>query len=464
MLTAACGSGFAGTLFKDIDFSGGAVAAVSGGSDSIALLVLLKRHLDDAFPAAPLLAVTVDHALRPASAAEAGEVAALCAARGIAHRTLAWRGEKPARGLPAAAREARYRLLAEAAAAAGIAVIATGHTADDQAETVLMRQARAAGDDRGLAGMAPATLYDGRAWIVRPLLGVRRAALRALLRGEGIAWAEDPTNADESFERPRLRAALAGSDGRVRAALGLAEKSARARIDLGLRAAALMRAHADLPSAGLLRLAPAFAAAPDREAAIYALRILLATAGGTAFLPGRAAVAALLEKIAARPLRATLSRAVADARRAGVFLYREARGLPSPAPSAQGGIWDGRRRITFGGGAENVVIAPLGAEAAAAAAGEVAGVPRSLVRRALAAEPVPCADPSDRPSATGNIAGFAALPVAAPFARFLSGFDLAPAGTVAGLIGAAAVPAPPLRAGLTDTQACAWQATALCLC
>ncbi|TIT84042.1 MAG: tRNA(Ile)-lysidine synthetase, partial [Mesorhizobium sp.] len=103
------------------------------------------------------------------------------------------------------------------------------HTADDQAETVLMRQVRAEGtrderageeesseEGRGLAGMAPVTLYDWRTCIARPLLGTRRAALRAMLKRRGIGWIEDPTNVDQRFERPRMRISLAGDDGEAR--------------------------------------------------------------------------------------------------------------------------------------------------------------------------------------------------------------------------------------------------------
>ncbi|AZO69442.1 tRNA lysidine(34) synthetase TilS [Mesorhizobium sp. M6A.T.Cr.TU.016.01.1.1] len=442
------------SIFSRIDFTNGAVAAVSGGSDSTALLLLIKDHLDRSAPATKLLAVTIDHNLRPGSAAEAQAVARLCAARGIAHRILVWSGRKPSTGLPAAAREARYRLLAEAAQAEGIGLILTGHTADDQAETVLMRHARQEGPreaGRGLAGMAPATLYDWRIWIARPLLGTRRAALREVLRRANVGWAEDPTNDDEAFERPRIRAALAGDNGaqRVADAVALAARAAVEREQLGHRAAALIRGFASRPADGLIRLDPGFATAGDEPAAVYALRILLATVGGVAFLPDQARSEALLDRLRAAPFCATLSRTVVDARRAGIFLRRETRNLPPAAPAVDDALWDGRRRITLGDELGAFLIAPLGA--ARAAKREIAedGTPPSLVRAALAAEPAlwrssgslgeSLSPVQDSPA----LPRMAACPVVAPFARFLPSFDLAPAGTVAALIGAPLLPATP---------------------
>jgi tRNA(Ile)-lysidine synthase len=429
---------------------------VSGGSDSTALLLLLKQHMDRNAPAARLLAVTVDHDLRAGSATEALAVAALCAERGIAHRTLVWSGSKPASGLPAAAREARYRLLAGLARGEGLGLIVTGHTADDQAETVLMRKTRNNGvsqgelsdGGRGLAGMAPATLYDWRTWIARPLLGMRRAALREALQQSGVGWIEDPTNTDARFERPRMRASLAGNQGerRIEEALAKAGDAAVGREEIGQRAAVLIGRIASTPAPGLVRLDGDFANCADSEAAVYALRILLATIGGISFLADEARCRVLFARLRSGPLRATLSRTVVDARRAGIFLRREARNLPAAAPPVDNWLWDGRRRITLSDNADGLVIAPLGSAAAKRAAlDEVA--PQSLLRAALAVEPAlwaggECLGFAGGATALRSVSIVAAV---APFARFLPSFDLRPAAAVAALIGAPPLPAPPFR-------------------
>ena len=178
--------------------------AVSGGADSFALL-----HASHAC-GLPVVALTVDHGLRAGSSADARAVAAWCAERGIPHETLRWEGGKPDTGVQAAARAARYRLLCEACARLGLDRLATGHTMDDQAETVFMRLRRGAG--RGLAAMPPrrkvASGPGEPVDLLRPMLGVRRAEARAYAEEHGLPVRDDPSNDDDGFERVRVRAVL----------------------------------------------------------------------------------------------------------------------------------------------------------------------------------------------------------------------------------------------------------------
>ncbi len=186
--------------------------AVSGGSDSRALL-----HLAHGWASAhgrALRVLTVDHGLRPEAAAEAQQVAALCQSLGLPHQTLAW-GSPVAR--QSAARRARHALLATALRAEGGHLLLTGHTATDQAETVLMR-ARQGSGWYGLAGMRRLSLSpvwpEGEGvWIARPLLGETRATLRTALEREGVAWIDDPSNTNPAFERVRVRRLLARAEG-----------------------------------------------------------------------------------------------------------------------------------------------------------------------------------------------------------------------------------------------------------
>jgi tRNA(Ile)-lysidine synthase len=180
--------------------------AVSGGSDSVAMMTLVAEWAKSR-PAAPRLAVlTVDHGLRPESAAEARSVVAWAAALGLEGHCLQWDGSKPQSGIQAAARDARYRLMRQWCASHGFGPIVTAHTLDDQAETVIMRLARGSGVE-GLGAM-PAESCEP--WhVLRPFLTVPRARLLATLKARRLPFIDDPSNRNRAFERVRTREVLA---------------------------------------------------------------------------------------------------------------------------------------------------------------------------------------------------------------------------------------------------------------
>ena len=210
------------------------VLAVSDGPDSVALLWLAARWRKSLKKGPDLLAVTVDHGLRAAASHEARDVKRLASALGIAHRTLKWSGTKPKTGVPQAAREARYTLLARAARSASAVAVVTAHTQDDQAETILMRLSRGSGIT-GLGGMAAQTERHGIG-LLRPFLDIPKARLVATLDRARIGYASDPTNHDPAYTRSRLRTlmpvlASEGADARTFARLALRLSRADAALE-----------------------------------------------------------------------------------------------------------------------------------------------------------------------------------------------------------------------------------------
>ena len=216
-------------LFADWKAAPALLLAVSGGPDSMALMWLVARWRNALARGPRLIAVTVDHGLRSEAAAEARSVKRLARSLDVPHRTVRWTGAKPKTGLPAAARAARYRLLAQAARKGGASHILTAHTRDDQAETLLMRMLRGSGIS-GLAAMARESERDG-VRLARPFLNVSKAQLVATLQKARVGFADDPTNRDTNFTRPRLRAVmpvLAAEGGDARNLARLAARLARA--------------------------------------------------------------------------------------------------------------------------------------------------------------------------------------------------------------------------------------------
>lgn len=265
-------------LFAELKSAPALLLAVSGGPDSVALMWLVARWRRSLARGPHLTVVTVDHGLRPEAAREAREVRRLATELGLPHRTLRWRGPKPKTGLPAAAREARYRLLADAARKAGASHVLTAHTRDDQAETLLMRMLRGSGL-AGLSAMARLSERDGIV-LARPLLDVPKSQLIATLKRAEIGFADDPTNRDANFTRPRLRALLPqlaaeGGDARNLARLAARLARANAAVEVladGAERFLRLRDRGDASHAGIRSFeASAFALLPEE----VRLRLLL---------------------------------------------------------------------------------------------------------------------------------------------------------------------------------------------
>lgn len=323
--------------------------AVSGGADSMALALLARSWATDT--GGDVVALTVDHRLRPEAAAEAAQVAQWMAAHGIPHHTLVREGPLLRRDVQAAARAARYRLLEAWCAEAGVLHLLTAHHAEDQAETLLLRLARGSGLD-GLAGMA-ALVEHAACRVLRPLLGVSRARLRAGLAAAGQGWIEDPSNRDPAYARSALRA---GMDVLEDAGLTVARLAATAG-HLGRARAALEAATADLLAWsielhpwGFARLDPSPLATAPAETALRALAALVATVAGSEFPPRFERLAGILRALSeGLPAGRTLGGCRFLPRRSGVLVCREAASVAPPLAVTPGGRarWDGRFAITL---------------------------------------------------------------------------------------------------------------------
>jgi tRNA(Ile)-lysidine synthase len=317
--------------------------AVSGGPDSLALTILADRWARER--GGRVIALTVDHRLRPDSASEAATVASWLAARGIRHAVLVWHGAKPVTGIQKAARAARYRLLAERCAAEGCLHLWTAHQREDLAETYLIRRrAGSAGD--GLAGIA-AVRELANVRLVRPLLGVSRGRLAALLDEERQPSLRDPSNRNTAFERVRIRATLDSSaiDEAVKAAAGYATR----RIERERALAALLARAVALHPAGFAMVEPEPIVAAG-ELGERALGRVASTIGGAAYPIRRERLARLRAALTEIPARAnTLGGCRFVPWRGRVLVVREVARAAPPLRLDPGmaGLWDRRFRAVL---------------------------------------------------------------------------------------------------------------------
>ncbi len=329
--------------------------AVSGGADSLALMVAAARWRARRGGRPDVVVLTVDHRLRRGSRPEAAKVVAAAEARGLAARLLVRKGRAPTANIEAEARKARYRLLIDAARAAGASHLLTAHHRDDLAEALVLRLRRGAGVF-GLAAMRP-QVDAGGIVLARPFLAVPRARLAATCVAAGLEPAVDAMNSDPRFARARVRRLLPllAAQGLAPASLAAtANRLADAADAIDAAASALIAAAVAVDDFAVARLdAEPFRAAPSAVQARVAVRLLLAVGGGD-YAPRferLAALTALMTAPAGSRFKRTLAGCVVEQREGAFAVYRElGRDGPEAAVLKPGTaiVWDGRFAVRAG--------------------------------------------------------------------------------------------------------------------
>lgn len=329
--------------------------AVSGGADSMALLLLCRDWLnqfDDTGSGDGLLALTVDHGLRPEAATEARQVADWCRTLGIAHQTLRWTEDKPVGCIQAAARQKRYALLEAACIDAGIGDLLLAHHREDQAETLLLNLMRGSGV-HGLSAMQPVSV-QGRLRLIRPLLEFPKSALQATLHTAGQDWIEDPSNHDSHYARVRMRTLYRhlvdeGMPPERLSATTLHMQRARAAIDHYTDE--LLSQAAIISGAGIAWLDPSVLSAVPEEVGLRALARLVTAIGAQRYTPRLNRLETLYSWLCERPGAGgrTLSGCQLLPHKERVLILRE---MASIGPDldlepGQSGNWDGRFDISL---------------------------------------------------------------------------------------------------------------------
>lgn len=326
--------------------------AVSGGADSLALLHLFAAWRERLSWSGRVLVFTVDHQLRPESAAEAEFVKGAASRLGVDHKTLVWEGVKPDSNLQAAARDARYRLIADAMAAADVQALAIAHHRDDQVETFLDRLTRGSGV-YGLGAMASDSYSERyRLRLLRPLLGFSKKQLVEYLTSFGESWAEDPTNEKDSYKRVRLRKlaqALEAEGLDVDRLTETAFRLGRAAEAIDVWVERFIEAEVELHPAGPMRFGCSCFAGLPEEVRLRILAKLLARLGAQSYVPRLSKLEDIERRLSSQvAFKGTLAGCVVERRGEYVFLWKEVgRVVPASIPVVPGQRldWEGRYEV-----------------------------------------------------------------------------------------------------------------------
>ncbi|MBD25788.1 MAG: tRNA lysidine(34) synthetase TilS [Candidatus Marinimicrobia bacterium] len=327
--------------------------AVSGGSDSMALVLLLLEWSNNV--KVSIHTLTVDHCLRDSSSAESAQVSDWLAARNIAHTVLRWddgaQKRKIASSPQHAARNARYDLMNHWCATNGFGHLLVAHHADDQVETFLMRLARGSGIE-GLSAMSP-MIQRGGIFLLRPLLNFTKAQLAEVCRARGQNWIDDPSNNSDSSTRVRFRKSqeILEREGFTRQRLlNTVGHLRRAKLALDQSVVDFFKVAGRFDGYGVARLSVQKLVNTPEEIGLRTISRILMAVSGAAYGPRFKNLQGLYDRIVSRPWR--------DATLHGCFVQREGDNLlvcretAKIAASLQVAInknvvWDGRFRVSL---------------------------------------------------------------------------------------------------------------------